>query len=205
MQATITRSNQPAASDMRPEERQQSLTSRDTGGVVLLDDLGVLVFEGGDVAAFLQGYLTTDTAELGGKPQFTAMCNIKGRVVCTGYTWFKNGSATLVMHDSLCPVVLDFLRPYLAFSKTASSLAPLSVVGALHQDAAAAEVGALSGGRLGDGRHLYALDAALAGNWQGQAPVVERIRWDQALIEAREVWAAGRDQRQVSAADARPR
>ena len=90
-------------------------------GTLVLDDLGALTFEGPDSASFLQGYLTTDLNALGTEPAFTAMCNIKGRVVLTGYAWRDRERVTLAVHQSLCPLALAFLRPYLAFSKTQAS------------------------------------------------------------------------------------
>ena len=87
-------------------------------GTLALDDLGVLTFDGPDSASFLQGYLTTDLNALGSQPAFTAMCNIKGRTVLTGYAWRNREQVTLVVHQSLCPLALAFLRPYMAFSKT---------------------------------------------------------------------------------------
>ena len=209
MQATIIRSNPAAVSEMRPEKHQQSLTKNVERGVVLLDDLGTIVFDGADVAGFLQGYLTTDTTELGGNPQFTALCNIKGRVVCTGYVWLENQAASLILHRSLCPVVMNFLRPYLAFSKTSAAEASLRVFGTLHRDASAAErgnlpgnlpgklpgrlpaapAGTLSGGGPIDGtRHLYALDEAALGELLGRTRILDHGLWDRALVERREVW-----------------
>lgn len=192
MQATIIRSNQVAGNEMRPEQHQQSPTSDVDRGIVLLDDLATIVFDGADVAGFLQGYLTTDTSELGGDPQFTALCNIKGRVVCTGYAWLENQAVTLVVHRSLCPVVMDFLRPYLAFSKTCAAEASSRVVGTLHRDAAAAVraalAAALAGGRIDELRHLYALDETVAGDFLERTQILAPGVWELALVDRREVW-----------------
>ncbi len=190
MRATIIRRNRMAATAMHPEEQRQSLTpDGGTGsGVVLLDDLGALRFDGADAAGFLQGYLTTDTAELGGDPQFTAMCNIKGRVVCSGFAWLEEGAVTLVLHTSLRPTVLEFLRPYLAFSKTAASAVPSRVVGVLHAAPPSRELGSLPGGHLGDGRHLFVVDDQAPESILDGISKLERSRWDEALIERREVW-----------------
>ena len=87
-------------------------------GTLVLEELGVLTFDGPDSASFLQGYLTIDLDALGSEPAFTAMCNIKGRTVLTGYAWREGERVTLVVHQSLCDLALAFLRPYLAFSKT---------------------------------------------------------------------------------------
>ena len=175
---------------MHPKNQHRSRTA-DTAppaGRIPLENLGTLRFEGTDVAGFLQGYLTTDTAELGSGPQFTAMCNIKGRVVCTGYAWLDGGSVTLVLHRSLCSAVLEFLRPYLAFSKTNASEVPSRVIGLVHAEPPPAQFGALPGGRLDDGRYLYALrkpgpETILVG-----LPELDPGHWDRLLIERREVW-----------------
>ena len=74
--------NSPQTSRTSPTGNADS-----TSGALALDDLGVLTFDGPDSASFLQGYLTIDMDALGGEPAFTAMCNIKGRAVLTGYAW----------------------------------------------------------------------------------------------------------------------
>lgn len=176
------------ANDMRPEDQQPSPTTDAGSGLVALHDLGVLRFEGADAAGFLQGYLTTDTAQLDGGPRFTAMCNIKGRVVCTGYAWLEDLAVTLVTHRSLHPILLDFLRPYLAFSKTSASPLPSTVVGALQWEPASPSKSTLSGGALDDARRLYSVDPAEAVEILAREPALDRRRWDDALIERREVW-----------------
>ena len=91
------------------------------GGIVWLDDVGVLSFTGPDVVSFLQGYLTADTELIADQLQFTAVCNIKGRTVCTGFAWREEQSLMLVLDLTLCQVLLDFLKPYLAFSRTVAT------------------------------------------------------------------------------------
>lgn len=174
---------------MHPGEQRQSLTpGTGRAGATLLEDLSVLRFEGADAAGFLQGYLTTDTEELGNGPRFTAMCNIKGRVVCTGYAWLDAGTVTFVLHRSLCPVVLDFLRPYLAFSKTAASETASRVIAVVHGEPLSRQLDSLPGGPLDERRSLFACDgpgpeSALAGLRE-----LDAGRWDELLIERREVW-----------------
>ncbi len=174
-----------------PQENQHpSLTANtDTpAGRILLEDLATLRFEGADVAGFLQGYLTTDTADLGSDPRFTAMCNIKGRVVCTGFAWLDHGNVTLVLHRSLCPPLLEFLRPYLAFSRTAASAVPSRVIGVVHTEPCLREPDSLPGGRLDDGRYLFALDETTpASTLEGLCELAPG-HWDELLIERREVW-----------------
>ncbi len=175
---------------MHPEKPPQSLTPQGGAGagLVLLDDCGVLGFDGADAAGFLQGYLTTDTAELGKRPQFTAICNIKGRVLCTGYAWLEDSAVLLVMHRSLCPIVQDFLRPYLAFSKTAASELPSTVIGALRAEPRAGQFDPPRGGQLDDDRHLFVVDEQTAEQILKSEPNLERTTWNEALIERREVW-----------------
>ena len=158
--------------------------SRDPA-LVLLDDVGLLQFQGPDVIGFLQGYLTSDALELGDDPKFTAICNIRGRAVCTGYAWLDGQAVFLVLHRSLCDTLQDFLRPYLVFSKTALSDASSSalVLGALGE--VGKVPGLLSALRLDETRRLLLMspDGAAA----DLAPDV-RMHWDLALIERREVW-----------------
>jgi len=156
---------------------------RDTGpegGVAPLDHLGTLVFDGTDVAEFLQGYLTTDTVDLD-VPRFTAICNIKGRVVCTGYVWHEDSKATMVLHRSLCPVVLDFLRPYVAFSRTTATQGAMRVLGAM------GDVGSF-GTEIDSERRVLLADEALADEVLRQSPRLEPSSWDRAAIARREVW-----------------
>ena len=186
---------------MHPDPQRQSRTPEPSArsGLVLLDELGALRFEGADVSGFLQGYLTTDTADLAEGPQFTALCNIKGRVLCTGYAWLEEGAVTLVLHRSLCAAVLEFLRPYLMFSKTGGLEIPRRVIGVLGMEPPR-EFASLPGGRLDGERHLFAIgDSASAslldrsadtapGARIAGAPELDRNRWHEALIERREVW-----------------
>lgn len=154
--------------------------------VVRLDDVGLLRFQGPDVIGFLQGYLTSDALELGDDPKFTAICNIRGRAVCTGYAWLDGQAVLLALHRSLCGTLQDFLRPYLVFSKTALSDASSSavVLGDLGGGGQAVP-GLLSAHRLDERRRLLLMspdDAA------ADLAADVRMYWDLALIERREVW-----------------
>ena len=156
--------------------------SSNAGRAARLDDLASLNFDGPDVVDFLQGYLTTDAAALDHGPQFAAICNIKGRVVCTGYAWLEGTTATLLLHGSLRPVVLEFLRPYLAFSRTSVADGSASFLGGLGPGSAAAHVK-----QLDPGRHLLVVEGpSLAG--EHAIADLERSAWDRATIERREVW-----------------
>ena len=157
--------------------------SSNTARVAWLDDLASLNFNGPDVVDFLQGYLTTDAAALDVEPRFTAICNIKGRVVCTGYVWLEGSTATLLLHGSLRPALLEFLRPYLAFSRTSVADGSASILGGLGPGDAASHVK-----QLDPGRHLLVLeDPSLAEELRSRAEL-ERSAWDRATIERREVW-----------------
>lgn len=86
-------------------------------------DLAVLRFEGVDAARFLQGYLTSNTDLLGPHAwQPTALCNLQGRVISSG--WARGGASAidLLVHASLAATTLGFLAPYQSFSRTKSKL-----------------------------------------------------------------------------------
>lgn len=157
--------------------------------LVPLDDIGLLRFAGPDVIGFLQGYLTSDATELGPDPRFTAMCNIRGRTVCTGFAWLDGQAVMLALHRSLCAPLRDFLRPYLLFSKTRlSDETPASLVlGALGDIGDVAQGLSSQARRLDDARRLcvVARDAPVEVDAGAEA---DRVRWDLAQIERREVW-----------------
>lgn len=148
-----------------------------------LTGLASLDFDGPDVVDFLQGYLTTDAATLDVVPRFTAICNIKGRVVCTGYAWLQGSTATLLLHRSLRPVVLGFLRPYLAFSRTSVADGSASFFGGLGAGGAAGNVK-----QLDPGRHLLVVDDPSLAGEQFASTGLDRSEWDRATIQRREVW-----------------
>ena len=158
--------------------------------LVPLDDIGLLRFQGPDVIGFLQGYLTSDATELGDDPRFTAICNIRGRAVGTGYAWLDGQAVFLALHRSLCDTLQDFLRPYLVFSKTVLADASSSalILGALG-DVGHAVPGLLSARQLDDVRRLLLVspDAWVGSDAPDSAPDA-RMRWDLALIKRREVW-----------------
>lgn len=163
----------------------------DAKGALRLHDLGLLCFEGRDSAAFLQGYLTTDANALSEAPAFTAMCNIKGRTVLTGYAWRREQRIMLLLHRTLCAVALDFLRPYLAFSKThAADLGAGGAIGAiglnlgppaLQLDANRQVLVPNSGDGTEDGSSK--LESLLQ-----SAPPLPPCEWRRTAIARREVW-----------------
>ena len=156
-------------------------------GALALEDLGALTFDGPDSAAFLQGYLTIDLDALGSEPAFTAMCNIKGRTVLTGYAWREDERVTIIVHRSLCALALSFLAPYLAFSKTRASDATThcTLIGAmgLNLPAPARDLDAerqimlLPGEGVNEAKRLLAAGPTLSAN-----------DWRHAAIAKREVW-----------------
>lgn len=92
-------------------------------GVCYLPELSVVQFHGADVVAFLQGYLSCNTAGLvSHRLTPAAICNLQGRVVLNG--WCHRSldqdvaAVNMIMHESVVDRLGDFLRPYLAFSKT---------------------------------------------------------------------------------------
>jgi folate-binding protein YgfZ len=80
-------------------------------------------FTGTDAEKFLQGYLTVDTTALTDRWQLTALCNIKGRVVASGWVQRTEAGVDWVLHASLTERVMEFLAPYLRFAKTSASVA----------------------------------------------------------------------------------
>ncbi len=172
-----------------PQTSRTSTTAGGKGktGVLALDDLGALTFDGPDSASFLQGYLSIDLDALGSEPTFTAMCNIKGRTVLTGYAWREDERVTLIVHRSLCALALSFLAPYLAFSKTQASdaTAHCILVGAmgLNLPAPARDLDAerrivlLQGEGVNEAERLLAAGPTLTAN-----------DWRNAAIAKREVW-----------------
>ena len=156
-------------------------------GALALEDFGVITFDGPDSASFLQGYLTIDLDALGSEPAFTAMCNIKGRTVLTGYAWREGERVTLVVHQSLCALALSFLAPYLAFSKTQAkdATADCALIGA---NGLALAPPALS---LDETRQLLVLHGQDLNEARGlvtDSPTLSPTDWQQAAMARREVW-----------------
>ncbi len=83
------------------------------------DDLSLIRFHGADAAKFLQGYLTADTSVFSDiEWQLTALCNLKGRVIASGWAQATESGVDWVVHRSLSERVVEFLSPYLRFAKT---------------------------------------------------------------------------------------
>lgn len=91
-------------------------------GLAWVPWLAAVRFQGSNARDFLQGYLTCDTARLHpGRLAPTALCSLKGRVVMNGWCAPENDEdVLLVLHESLVDVLMDFLKPYLMFSRNTS-------------------------------------------------------------------------------------
>lgn len=164
----------------------------EAAGALPLDDLGLLCFDGLDAAAFLQGYLTTDANALDATPRFTAMCNIKGRTVLTGYAWREGQRALLLLHRSLCSIALELLRPYLAFSKTraadlSDARALFGAIG-MELDAPALRLDARRQVLILERGAESAGDAGRLPSSLGSALPLSPDQWRSAAIDRREVW-----------------
>ena len=175
---------------------------RPVSGALRLPELGLLAFAGPDAGAFLQGYLTNDMDALGAEPTFTALCNLKGRTLLTGYVWrappraageqdaalAQSAPVLLLLHQTLCQATLDFMRPYLAFSKTrvADATGSYSLFGAIGLGLGPPAL------NLDAERQLVPLAAGQEGGEQyrllREAPELQAAEWWAAAIERREVW-----------------
>jgi len=76
--------------------------------------------QGADALTFLQGYLTcaTDNADAEHATPM-AICNVKARVVASGWVALTEQGAALIVHASLSATLRTFLKPYVTFSKCA--------------------------------------------------------------------------------------
>ena len=82
-------------------------------------DASVISIVGPDAENFLQGYITSDISkstqnEL--KPM--SVTDIKGRVICSGWTTKQKLGIDLIIHRSLNLSVESFFGPYIQFSKS---------------------------------------------------------------------------------------
>lgn len=80
--------------------------------------------QGADAASFLQGYLTADMDAL--RPDVAlpmACCNLKGRVVASGWASGRPDAVRLLLAESAVDAFTKHLRKYLLFSKSQLSAA----------------------------------------------------------------------------------
>ena len=76
-------------------------------------------FAGPDAAAFLQGYLTADLDQLApGRALPMALCNLKGRVIASGWAAGESNHVRLLVHPSVVPILARELGKYLLFAKS---------------------------------------------------------------------------------------
>ena len=82
-----------------------------------------LDFRGADAATFLQGYLTGDLDDLATDRALPmALCNIKGRVVASGWAFGEPSHVRLLVHATVAPEVERELGKYLLFAKAKLSV-----------------------------------------------------------------------------------
>ena len=82
-----------------------------------------LDFRGADAATFLQGYLTADLDDLATDRALPmALCNIKGRVVASGWGFGEPSHVRLLVHASVAADVERELGKYLVFAKAKLSV-----------------------------------------------------------------------------------
>ena len=82
-----------------------------------------LDFRGTDAATFLQGYLTADLDDLGTDRALPmALCNIKGRVIVSGWAFGEPSHVRLMVHESVAAEVERELGKYLLFAKAKLSV-----------------------------------------------------------------------------------
>ena len=84
-----------------------------------VDSFATLVLDGPDAAAFLQGYVTADLDDL--RPEAAlpmAYCNLKGRVLASGWALGEPTCIRLLMHASVAEDCAASLAKYLLFAKS---------------------------------------------------------------------------------------
>ena len=83
------------------------------------DSFATLVLEGPDAATFLQGYVTADLDDL--RPEAAlpmAYCNLKGRVLASGWALGEPTCVRLLIHASVAEDCAASLAKYLLFAKS---------------------------------------------------------------------------------------
>ena len=82
-------------------------------------DASIISIVGPDTEKFLQGYITSDISK--GTPKALlpmTITDIKGRVLCSGWTIKQENGVDLIVHKSLKDSIELFLKPYIQFSKS---------------------------------------------------------------------------------------
>ena len=82
-------------------------------------DASIISIVGPDTEKFLQGYITSDISK-GTSNALLPMTitDIKGRVICSGWTIKQENGIDLIVHKSLKNSIELFLKPYIQFSKS---------------------------------------------------------------------------------------
>ena len=82
-------------------------------------DASIISIIGPDTEKFLQGYITSDISKGTSKALLPmAITDIKGRVICSGWTIKQENGIDLIVHKSLKDSIELFLKPYIQFSKS---------------------------------------------------------------------------------------
>ncbi len=81
------------------------------------EDARVVHVSGNDPQAFLQGYVTSDAEAADAAGQPTTLCNLKGRVIASGWLRTADHQVSLLVHGSLAERVVEFLTPYARFAR----------------------------------------------------------------------------------------
>lgn len=95
------------------------------------------ILEGPDAAAFLQGYATADVdALLPGRALPTALCNLKGRVVASGWVAGTPTALRIIVHADMAAPLRAFLGKYLPFAQSTLRVQRGALAVGAHPDAA---------------------------------------------------------------------
>ena len=82
-------------------------------------DASIISIVGPDTEKFLQGYITSDISKGTSKALLPmTITDIKGRVLCSGWTIKQENGVDLIVHKSLKDSIELFLKPYIQFSKS---------------------------------------------------------------------------------------
>lgn len=82
--------------------------------------LSIIKLIGDKQQAFLQGQITCDVNALEEKQPYPfAYCNVKGRVLASGWVWVEDGKHHLLIPDSLIESTISELARYALFSQVA--------------------------------------------------------------------------------------
>ncbi len=86
-------------------------------------DVTWLQLTGPGAEDFLQGYLTCDCRRINATEATPmALCTLKGRVLASGWAVAHDDGVALIVHASLAERVVEFLKPYVTFSKCSLSI-----------------------------------------------------------------------------------